>query len=305
MSNPGEPPEQKKIEVKMNPTRWGGEPARLMEIILESLSNVPEIDVINSQEVPPQCIAIANEVIGLIDDLDAWDSLSPSRNGELVEWAREVNPRVIFKHQFRSGVDYLPGTISAGFTCNTYSVISPNDLLTRSRPIDVSARMRTNNYNYPRNDLPWMIERQRIVEQAERLNDEGLVARYGKIDSGRYLEELWNTKTGFNWEGFGRLTYRIIEYVRAGVVMITQPLGPEWPVRDDIILTDGLHCVFCDDAEKFGAEAKLLLRDKNKLDRIRRNVIELWNDKLCLAAMGEWYWKRLKQALLGKRPGHD
>jgi hypothetical protein len=262
------------------------------------LQHVPGLKVVEASDIPPQCIAIGDQVIAFIDDLDAWESVAPSRRGELVAWVSEFRPRIIFKYQFRRGVEYLPGTVSAGFVCATHDIARPADLATRPRPIDVSARMRTTEYAYPDHTLPWMRERQTVVEQAAQLQRDGFVARHGKTAVDVYLRELFDTKIGFNWRGFGMLTYRIIEYLRAGVAMITQPLGPEWPLREDIILEDGVTCLFCDDPGRFAAEARLLLRDAEKMNRIRRNALDLWNDKLCLRAIGQWYWEKLRPAPL-------
>ena len=88
-----------------------------------------------------------------------------------------------------------------------------------------------------------------------------------------------------------------MEYIRAGVVPITRPLGEEWPIREDVILQDGIHCVFCPDPADFAREASKLLLDRAKLARIRRNLMELWQEKLCPAAHGLWIWEKLKAVL--------
>jgi hypothetical protein len=83
--------------------------------------------------------------------------------------------------------------------------------------------------------------------------------------------------------------------LRAGVIPVTQPLGPEWPLRQDIVLEDEIHCIFCDDPKQFGREARLLLRDQPKMIRIRENILDLWKERLCLASMGRWYWNKLSE----------
>ena len=87
----------------------------------------------------------------------------------------------------------------------------------------------------------------------------------------------------------------MIEYVRAGVIMVTDPLGTMWPIREDVVLEDGIHCIYCDDPAQFREIPRSLLRDPAKVARIRRNVIELWESKLCPAAMGAWYWRKLEE----------
>ena len=300
VSRAGEAPAGGRTVVRMNPCRKGeaGEAAGSFRIILEALGEVPEIDAVEDSRVPPQCIAVG-EVLALIDDEDAWDNLSAPRNGTFVDWITEIKPGIIFKHQYRRGADYPPGTVSAGYPSPRLAIYrpdSPLDLLTRERPIDVTARMRTGGYRFPR-DLPWMASRRELVRQAERLEAEGLAVRYGKISFDLYLEELYDTKLGFNYRGFGLLTYRILEYFRAGVVMLTQPLGPEWPLRDDVVLEDGVHCVFCESPEDFRRAALALLKDRAEMKRMRKNILGLWRERLSLRAIGEWHWNHLCKAL--------
>ena len=173
---------------------------------------------------------------------------------------------------------------------NVYRAISGS----RTRLIDVSARMRTGGYGPPEETCDWLRARNSIVLEAARLGREGWRACIGKIDRGEYYDELFDTNIGFNWRGCGKLTYRMIEYIRAGVIMITDPLGTMWPIREDIVLEDGVHCVYCDDPGRFGEVARSLLREPLKVEAIRRNVITLWENKLCPAAMGNWYWQKLQ-----------
>jgi hypothetical protein len=141
-----------------------------------------------------------------------------------------------------------------------------------------------------------MEERRKIVEEAAVLARNGYAAVHAKIAMNEYLGELPDTQVGFHWRGYGRISYRLIEYIRAGVVPITQSLGREWPIREDIIMEDGITCVVCDNPADFGAEAKALLKDRAKLARIRKNICELWTEGLALPAMGRWYWEQLRRA---------
>ena len=81
--------------------------------VLNALRCVPGLEVVECPSTPPQCIAIGGEVVAFIDDLDPWQSASPDHGGEMVEAIRRVSPRIVFKYQYRSGINYLPGTISA------------------------------------------------------------------------------------------------------------------------------------------------------------------------------------------------
>jgi hypothetical protein len=127
------------------------------------------------------------------------------------------------------------------------------------------------------------------------LADEGLNVTYGKISLAGYHAELPNAQIGFAWRGFGMLCYRLLEYLRAGVIPVTEPLGAEGPLRQDVALEDDVHCVYCGEQNRFAEAARLLLRDRRKMKRIRGNILDLWKERLCLAAMGRWYWNELSQ----------
>ena len=101
----------------------------------------------------------------------------------------------------------------------------------------------------------------------------------GSPSVGQYEAELWDCQIGFDWRGCGYLTHRLIEYIRAGVVPITCPFGEEWPVREDVVLEDGVHGIFCSDPKDFAREAKSLLRDPAKIRQIRRHLLDLWQEK--------------------------
>jgi hypothetical protein len=281
--------------VLVNPTRVEGGRSSSLAHVLNALRCVPGLEVVECSSTPPQCIAIGGEVVAFIDDLDAWESASPDHGGEMVEAIRRVSPRIIFKYQYRTGVDYLPGTISAGYYCVDNLSELPRDLIRRPRHVDVSARMRTGGYGTPGLTCDWLEARKTIVEAAAHLGREGWQTRTGKIDRNDYYNELFDTQIGFNWRGCGKLTYRMIEYIRAGVVMVTDPLGTIWPIREDVVLEDGIHCIYSDDPSRFGEIARSLLRDPSKVARIRRNVFDLWASKLCPAAMGAWYWSKVER----------
>jgi hypothetical protein len=281
--------------VLVNPSRVEGGRSGSLAQVLEALRLVPGLDVAECGSIPPQCVAVGDEVIAFVDDLDAWQSCSPSHGGEMVEVIRRVNPPVIFKYQYRQGVDYLPGTVSAGYFCVGDVRCPPPDLCDRARPIDVSARMRTGGYGTPELTCDWLQARGALVEEASSLVREGWATRTGKIDRNGYYEELFDTNFGFNWRGCGKLTYRMIEYIRAGVVMITDPLGSRWPVREDIVLEDGVHCIYCEEPRRFAEVARSLRRSPEKIAMIRREVVALWENKLCPGMMGAWYWQKLQE----------
>jgi hypothetical protein len=218
---------------------------------------------------------------------------------ELASLVESLRPKIVFKHQFWTRSNYAEGTVSAGYFArsDTYLEPVPNGLDARPRPIDITARMRIEGYCAEAGQMSWMIQRWQLVEAARELEDQGLAARYGSQTTAVSHRQLLDSKLRCDWRGFGTLTYRIAEYFRAGVVMMTQPLGPDWPVREDIALEDDVHCVFCDDPREFASVARDLLNDEDRLRRIGRSALDLWESKLCLEQMGLWYWNKLKDAV--------
>jgi len=46
--------------------------------VLNALRRVSGLEVAECSSIPPQCIAVGDEVVAFIDDLDAWQSASPA-----------------------------------------------------------------------------------------------------------------------------------------------------------------------------------------------------------------------------------
>lgn len=284
------------VQVELNPTYRCSHGSRPLEI-LPWLREVKEISVVENNDIPQLSIVLNKRVVAVVDPFD-----EPGMNsafddeGSTIQRVKDLQPSLIFKYQWRRGVDYPKGTISSGYPCFR-NIERPPDLLTRPRPIAITARMRVNgDYHWARN-TEWMIARTRIVSQAKLMAQLGHHARCGFTGSSEYAAELWDTQIGFAWSGTGYLTHRIVEYIRAGVVPITRPLGKEWPIREDVILEDGVHCVFCTDPYNFAREASRLLLDPEKIQRIRHNLARLWEEKLCPKAQGYWLWSKLKAAI--------
>ena len=288
--------EQFSPTVELNPWyKVNGDPRRLH--FLPYLRHVKEICVVENQAIEPLCIVMDGQVLAFVDPYDGWETSSISRNGRMVESILKLKPEVIFKYQWRREVDYPCGTISAGYPC-LRQIPQPANLLARDRHVDVTARMRVNRDYLWGVDAPWMIARSDIVDQARLLAEEGYNCRFGFTSGEQYECELWNSKVGFDWRGCGYLTHRLIEYIRAGVVPITCPFGEEWPVREDVVLEHEVHGIFCSDPKQFANEARLLLADPAKVQKIRRNLLELWQEKLSPPAQGKWIWEKLRAALI-------
>src|SRR5688500_4772691 len=284
-----------KIRVELNPWYKVNQVPRQLEI-LSWLSHVNEICVVENGDIPPLSIVINGRVLGLVDPFDDYGMESPSDEGSTIQRVRDLKPAIIFKYQWRRGVDYPPGTISAGYPCGR-DLDCPPDLLTRTRSTVITARMRVNQDYHLAVNTEWMLARSHIVGQARLLERLGHNTKWGLIAGCQYAAELWDAQIGFDWRGNGFLTHRIVEYIRAGVVPITRPLAQEWPIREDVVLEDGIHCIFCPDPADFAGEASKLLLDGEKIARIRRNLLTLWQEKLCPAAQGNWIWGKLKAAL--------
>jgi hypothetical protein len=284
-----------KIQLEINPTYKCSGGVRPLEIV-PWLRQVSEISVVTNSEIPSLAIVVNKRVIAVVDPFDE-ANLESRWDDEGSTWQRinDLQPSIVFKYQWRRGVAYPRGTISAGYPCAA-DLSRPADLLTRKRPIAVIARMRANwDYHWAM-DTEWMKARSCIVSQIKLLTQLGHEARAGLTSSAEYTAELWDSQIGFEWRGSGYLTHRLIEYIRAGVVPITRPLGKEWPIREDVILEDGVHCIFCSDPFRFAQEASRLLLDPQKIARIRRNLLELWEEKLCPRAQGYWLWSKIKEA---------
>ena len=280
------------VQVEVNPEYKVNGAARPLEI-LPWLREVKEIAVVASTEVPPLSIVVNKQVVAVVDPFDEPGMNSPCDEGSTLQRVKDLRPSLIFKYQWRRGVAYPKGTISAGYPCFR-NVERPEDLLTRHRPIALTARMRRNGDYHWAVDTPWMLARSHIVDQAVLLGHLGHNTRWGFVDGSEYISELWDSQVGFDWKGSGYLTHRLIEYIRAGVVPITRPLGKEWPIREDVILEDDVHCVFCSDPFRFAQEASKLLLNPEKIARIRANLAALWEEKLCPKAQGYWMWSKVK-----------
>ena len=284
-----------KVQVEVNPTYRVSGGLRSLEIV-RWLRKVNEISIVENNEIPPLAIVVNKRVVAVVDPFDDADLNSRwDDGGSTQQRIEELQPSIVFKFQWCRGVEYPRGTISAGYPC-LKEVARPADLLTRRRPIAVTARMRGNWHYHWAIDTDWMKARSCIVSQIKLLTQLGHEARAGLTSPAEYTSELWDSQIGFDWRGSGYLTYRLIEYIRAGVVPITRPLGKEWPIREDVVLEDGVHCVFCADPYRFAQEASRLLLDPQKIARIRRNLLELWEEKLCPKAQGYWLWSKIKEA---------
>jgi len=281
-----------KVQLEVNPIYKCSGGTRPLEIV-PWLRHVNEISVVENREIPPLSIVVNKRVVAVVDPFDDPELESRWDEGSTRQRIRDFQPSIVFKYQWRRGINYPTGTISAGYPCAA-DLSTPADLLTRKRSIAVIARMRVNNDYHWGVGAEWMKARTCIVGQIKLLTQLGHSARAGLTSAADYTAELWDSQIGFEWRGSGYLTHRLIEYIRAGVVPITRPLGAEWPIREDVVLEHGIHAIFCSDPYRFAQEASGLLLDQQKIARMRRNLLKLWEEKLCPKAQGQWLWSKIK-----------
>src|SRR6185503_21111967 len=183
---------------------------------LRYLKHVEEIRVVENGSIPELGIVVNGRMIGLVDPYDEWEMTSAFDRGSTIERIRELKPLVILKYQWRRGGEYPSGTVSAGLPCfeELHELHPPGDLLTRPRPIDVTARMRgVGDYHWAVPKDEWMIARAHLVVQAEILAREGYCTKRGFVNAAQYASELWDARVGFDWRGAGYLRHRLIEYI--------------------------------------------------------------------------------------------
>ena len=288
--------------VWLNPRCWDEvRSSVIMNYVKYFLQSVPNLHVRESTDLPPQCIGFDANNFAFVDDFGTWKSTQPGHKKQLHQFIHDIGAQVVFKQQHRVGSGYTVPTISGGFPAFIYHpeflLQLPDDLATRARKYDVHARMRIDQYQSPRKNLDWMQHRGTLVKQAMSMENEGYRTCTGLIAPEQYFQELLDTKIGFNWRGFEKLNYRVAEFLVTGAVMITEPYGKEWPLREDIVLEHEVNCIFCESPQAFAAEAKRLLKHSSELARIRANALESAGKKLRLEAMGAWYLEQMEHHL--------
>jgi hypothetical protein len=174
-----------------------------------------------------------------------------------------------------------------------------HDLLTRNRSIDVQATMRHTNSGTPPDpkDWPaWSNARLTLMNGARSMATEGYNTVVHMKPRDVYANSLKDTKLGFIWSASSYLGWKIGEFIQEGVIMITEPLGKDYPLCNNVVLEDGVHCIFEKNPKNFVDVAKELLKDPAKMQEIKTNCLNLWEDKLSQDKIGEWFFKELIDA---------
>lgn len=251
-------------------------------------------NVIDTRDIPKYSIETDGKLTAHIAHADGLQ-LNPGALNAL----KKNDYKVIFKYHFSPTIDYgkySDRIVACGlYRCWDNIVFSPDRLIAIPRKIDVMARMRVANNN----PKPWHkqfeIARKIIVKTAINMRKQGYQTRFHKIDRALYSRELAHSKIGFMWTGTAYLGWKIPEFLNQGVIIIHPELGAKYPLREDVILEDDVHYVRCDNPREFGHVARGLLKDEKRMDRIRRNIIDLWIEKMHPVKMGEWYIKKLSK----------
>ena len=213
--------------------------------------------------------------------------------------------KIIFKYHYSPNIfDYsiYPKYKDKIIPCGLYRWWKDIDFnkelfLNKERNVDVIATMRWYNKGTPpTSKKKWVIARKAIINEAEKLKQEGYKTFYGKVlPINTYKKILLDTKIGFIWSASAYLGWKIPEFIQTGVVMITEPLGKDCPLINNTILEHEKHCIFESNPYNFGKVAKKLLSYPKKLKEMRKNVLNLWENKLYPEKVGEYYYKKLKE----------
>lgn len=249
-----------------------------------------------SDDIPPYTIWVGKKLIAYIDIADGFELRSGYK--KIID---KFDCKVIFKYHYDSTYDYKEYS-NRLVPCGLYrwwrnTGFDKDNLLARERSVDVVALMKWWNRATPKDSKKsWAVARRVLVFQAEELQKMGYNTKAGrKIGTLPYERLLLDTKIGFLWSASAYLGWKIPEFTQQGVVMITQSLGRNYPLVNDTIFEDGVHCVFCDDPNLFGQVAIELLNDKERLEYLRRNVVDLWEKKLTPREVGKWLYRKINE----------
>lgn len=105
-----------KVQLELNPTYKVNEFSRPLEIV-PWLREVSEISVLENSDLPPLSIVVNNRVVAVVDPFDEAELSSRCDESSTLQRIRDLKPSLIFKYQWRRGVEYPQGTISAGYPC--------------------------------------------------------------------------------------------------------------------------------------------------------------------------------------------
>ena len=106
-----------KVQLEVNPTYRVSGNLRSLEIV-RWLRKVDEISIVENPEIPPLALVVNKRVVAVVDPFDDADLNSRwDDEGSTQQRIDELRPSIVFKYQWRRGVDYPSNTISAGYPC--------------------------------------------------------------------------------------------------------------------------------------------------------------------------------------------
>lgn len=255
-------------------------------------------DIEHDPNIKPEFIYVNDELVGYIA---WWDSLkfTPANLKDMAE----NDFKIIFKFHYSPNVidysiygKYEDRIVPCGLwrTWETEDINykwNKHNIMTRPRPIDVTAQMR--HINSSKNWYPWSHIRFQLKNLAKSMNDRGFNTSFKMIGRKDYEKKLLDTNTAFIWSATSYLGWKVCEFLEQGVIMITEPLGKDYPLCNGVVLEDDVHCVFCNDPNQFEAVVKQLLADPVRVNRIRKNILDLWESKLTQKHVGRWYLNKI------------
>ena len=268
---------------------------------LELVSKKYNFIIEEDDKLPLSSISINGKLLAFVSYGDGLGICKPH-----LKIIQDHDYKILFKYHYSPNIydvaniyDNIPKHIFACGLWRWWSDIEfdKNCLLNKDRNIDIMSRMICSNRGTRSNSKKsWVIARHTLIEKAKLMAKDGYNVHAGKkIRINEYKDALLNTKIGFLWSASAYLGWKIPEFTQTGVVMITEPLGENYPLVNNAIFEHEKHCVFETNPNNFGKVAKQLLNHPEKLKEIRKNVLELWEEKLHPEKVGSYYYNILKK----------
>ena len=278
--------------------------------IYRALSSVKEelgFEIINDTSLPKEFLYVNDTLVGYIS---WWDSMNFTTHD--LNNMKHNDFRIIFKYHYSPNLvdysiyeKYQTRIVPCGlWRCwedePSYVGWNKSKILNQHRDIDIMASMRHHNsgtIKLSSDKWPnWVNIRLKLKESATELIKEGYSVETKMVDRSKYLNMLRRSKLSYIWSASSYLGWKIPEFIQEGVIMITEPLGKDYPLCNDVILEDGVHCIFCNNPNKFNDVAKETLRDNTLMSQIRKNCLDLWETKLNRRAVGTWYFNKIMES---------
>ena len=278
--------------------------------IFRALYEVKDIlgfDIVNDSSLPNEFIYVNDKLVGYIA---WWDSMKFTSKD--INNMKENDFKIIFKYHYSPNIvnysvygKYENRIVASGlWRCwedePEYIGWDKEVLLNQNRDIDIISSMRHYNsgtINLPKESCPsWVNIRKELKDSAEALNNEGYKTSVKMVSRSSYSNMLRRSKLSYIWSASSYLGWKIPEFIQEGVIMITEPLGKDYPLCNDVIIEDGIHAIFCKDPKEFNNVAKSVLSDEKLMHDIRNNCLTLWETKFNRKSVGTWYHNKIMEA---------